>query len=56
MTARPLQLVDYYVDELTSYHRNPRRGDVETIVRSLEVNGQYRPIVVNLGTRTGRPL
>lgn len=30
--------------------KNPRRGDVETIKESLEVNGQYRPIVVNKKT------
>lgn len=51
-----LQLVDFNVDELRPYHKNPRRGDVEAIARSLEVNGQYRPIVVNLGSKTGRPL
>jgi DNA modification methylase len=40
---------------LRTYHRNPRRGDVEAIRRSLRVNGQYRPVVVNRGTHTGRP-
>lgn len=50
------ELVDFDVDELQSYHKNPRRGSVDQIARSLEVNGQYRPIVVNLGTKTGRPL
>ena len=49
-------LVDFDVNELASYHKNPRRGDVDAIARSLEVNGQYRPIVVNIGTHTGRPL
>jgi DNA modification methylase len=39
------------VDSLNHYPRNPRRGDVETIKRSLERNGQYRPIVVNVRTR-----
>lgn len=33
--------------ELNHYRDNPRRGDVAAIKRSLEVNGQYRPIVVN---------
>ena len=41
---------------LQPFHGNPRRGDVDAIARSLEVNGQYRPIVVNIGTKTGRPL
>lgn len=50
------ELVAFTVDELSGYHRNPRRGDVDAIAQSLEVNGQYRPIVVNLGTHTGRPL
>ena len=49
-------LVDFDVNELASYHKNPRRGDVDVIARSLEVNSQYRPIVVNIGTHTGRPL
>jgi ParB-like chromosome segregation protein Spo0J len=35
------------ISELRPYERNPRRGDVEAIKESLEVNGQYRPIVVN---------
>ena len=60
MTENPqsliIGLVDFDVNELASYHKNPRRGDVDTIARSLEVNSQYRPIVVNVGTHTGRPL
>ena len=50
------RLVEYGPDELAPYHRNPRRGDLDVITRSLQANGQYRPIVVNLGTKTGRPL
>lgn len=42
------------VDDLTSYHRNPRRGNVAVIAESLATLGQYRPIVVNRGTLTGR--
>lgn len=41
--------------ELRPYHRNPRRGNVEVIAASLKELGQYRPIVVNVGTKTGRP-
>ena len=33
-------LVDFDVNELASYHKNPRRGDVDAIARSLAVNGQ----------------
>ena len=54
--THPLEVERYHPDELRPYHKNPRRGDVEAIARSLEVNGQYRPIVVNLGRHTGRPL
>ncbi|MGG2460614.1 ParB/RepB/Spo0J family partition protein [Streptomyces sp. RGM 3693] len=43
------------VDELAPYHRNPRTGDLDSIAESLSTNGQYRPIVVNRGTLTGRP-
>ncbi|KWW97372.1 Phage protein (plasmid) [Carbonactinospora thermoautotrophica] len=43
------------LDSLTPYHRNPRRHDLDTIVDSLQTNGQYRPIVANHGTHTGRP-
>lgn len=48
MTAVPIA-------DLQPFHRNPRRGDVAVIAESLEKLGQYRPIVVNLGTYTGRP-
>lgn len=43
MTAR-------LVGELTSHPLNPREGDVGVIAQSLELNGQYRPIVVQVGT------
>lgn len=43
------------LEALQPYHRNPRRGNVEAIAESLERLGQYRPIVVNVGTHTGRP-
>lgn len=42
------------VKSLTTYHRNPRKGNVEAIRRSLVVNGLFRPLVVNRGTHTGR--
>lgn len=51
-----LQLVNFNTSELAPYHKNPRRGNTQAIAESLEINGQYRPIVVNLGTHTGRPL
>jgi hypothetical protein len=37
------------------YHKNPRKGKVDVIASSLMKHGQYKPIVVNKGTHTGRP-
>lgn len=42
--------------DLATFKGNPRRGDVKTIAASLRTNGQYRAIVVNRGTHTGRPM
>lgn len=42
------------VESLSTFDGNPRRGAVDQIARSLEKHGQYRPIVVNAGTKTGR--
>jgi ParB-like chromosome segregation protein Spo0J len=52
--VNPLELEYVKVSELRTFHRNPRQGDVAAIQRFLRVNGQYRPIVVNKGTHTGR--
>lgn len=41
--------------DLNLFHKNPRIGNVAAIAGSLAANGQYRPIVVNKGTHTGRP-
>lgn len=38
--------------DLRLFSGNARRGDVDKIAQSLEVNGQYKPIVVNRGTKT----
>src|SRR5690625_1042618 len=43
------------IDTLNPHHRNPRRGNIDTIAESLSRLGQYRPIVINTGTHTGRP-
>lgn len=51
MTPAPARLG---VSELSLFGGNPRRGDVGSIASSLAVNGQYKPIVVNVGTHTGR--
>ena len=42
------------LDSLAPYHRNPRVGNVEAVAESLEQNGQFKPIVVNRGDKTGR--
>lgn len=43
------------VTELRVFHKNPRIGDIDRIAKSLDLNGQFRAIVVNVGTHTGRP-
>lgn len=53
-TTHDLAVTREPVANLRTYHRNPRHGDVDVIRASLTVNGQYRPIVVNRGTHTGR--
>ncbi|QGJ88079.1 ParB-like nuclease domain protein [Arthrobacter phage Edmundo] len=40
---------------LNQYHKNARHGDVNAIADSLKNLGQFKPIVVNVGTHTGRP-
>jgi hypothetical protein len=42
------------IDEVREREKNPRRGNLDAIKESLEVNGQYRPVVVN--KRTGEVL
>lgn len=42
------------VDSVRRYGRNARTHDLPLIRESLRVNGQYRPIVVNVGSKTGR--
>ncbi|MBW3092659.1 DNA modification methylase [Bifidobacterium sp. 82T10] len=50
-----LQTESFPIDALTPYHRNPRRGNVTKIAESLKARGQYKPIVVNKGSKTGIP-
>ncbi len=38
------------IDSLIPYPGNPRRGNVDAIVESLEVNGQFQPIIVQKST------
>lgn len=39
---------------LALYHQNPRLGNVQAIMDSLRAHGQYKPVVANRGTHTGR--
>ncbi|AKL88379.1 ParB-like partition protein [Gordonia phage GMA6] len=47
--TKPIQMA-----ELQMYHKNPRIGNVNAIAASLEESGQFKPIVVNIGTHTSR--
>lgn len=38
------------IDGLHRYERNPRRGSVQAIKESLRENGQYKPLVVRVGS------
>lgn len=49
-----LEVREFSISELHTYRRNPRRGDVDAIASSLRKRGQYRPIVVNLGTNASK--
>ncbi|WP_327302964.1 ParB/RepB/Spo0J family partition protein [Streptomyces sp. NBC_01298] len=53
----PASLADLAIPlaDLAPYYRNPRSGDLDAIGESLSTHGQYKPIVVNRGTHTGRP-
>ncbi|MBE5453494.1 hypothetical protein E3G52_000358 [Mycobacteroides abscessus] len=56
MTPEDLVVQVFATTDLHTFAGNPRRGKVDAIVASLERHGQYRPIVVNAGTKTGRPM
>lgn len=43
------------LSDLKPYYKNARRGDIDAIAESLKTLGQFKPLVVNLGTLTGRP-
>ena len=47
MISKELKELLVPIDEVIQRKKNPRKGDLETVKESLEVNGQYRPIVVN---------
>lgn len=49
------ELKTFAPSELAIYHRNPNLGNIDVIKASLRAHGQYKPVVVNAGTHTGRP-
>jgi hypothetical protein len=48
------QTTEFPVSSLRLFARNPRKGNIGAIAASLEAHGQYRPVVANIGTYTGR--
>lgn len=56
MKVENIEYRSVHVDELQTFAKNPRRGDVARIAESLRLRGQYRPLVVNRGTYTGRAM
>lgn len=50
-----LETTYYRVADLRPYYRNAHKGNVTRIRGSLRDHGQYKAIVVNRGTHTGRP-
>lgn len=54
--AHTLEVTNYRVADLRNYYRNPHVGNVDRIAGSLRAHAQYKPVVVNHGTHTGRPL
>lgn len=55
MTQHHPTLQQIPTNQLTTYHQNPRKGNINTLKQSLKTNRQFRPLVVNKGTHTGRP-
>lgn len=55
-TTTPRVTIDGYddafpIDLLTPYRQNPREGDIGAIAESLQTHGQFRPLVVNRGSK-----
>ncbi len=49
-----LKVESIKINELAKFEGNARKGNVSLIAESLEKNGQFKPIVVNKGTHTGK--
>ncbi len=48
-----LKVESVKISDLAKFSDNARKGNVKMIAESLTVNGQFKPIVVNKGTKTG---
>lgn len=55
MTNPILETAPAPLADLNPYYKNARRGDIDAIAESLKTLGQFKPLVVNKGTHTGRP-
>lgn len=49
-----LKVQSIKINELTKFEGNARKGNIALIAESLQKNGQFKPIVVNVGTHTGK--
>lgn len=54
MTSHRGTLETRDIHELVLFYKNPRIGDLPEIKKSLLANDQYKPIIVNRGSLTGR--
>ena len=50
-TSSPDDVESVGINEIKVHPLNPREGDIGSIIQSLELMGQYRPIVVNKNTK-----
>lgn len=55
MTEHNLTITHLPIKELAHLKGNPRKGDIEAVAESMAENGIYQPIIINKGTKTGRP-
>jgi len=47
---------EFPIKDVRLFHKNARKGNVPAIEKSLSIHGQYRTVVINKGTHTGRPM
>lgn len=54
--AHDLTIHETPIGDLALLPGNPRQGDIGAVSESMRINGVYQPIIVNRGTKTGRPM